>query len=150
MDISEDIYALRISQVESRLKSAHSAYKAAKKDASNWRNDFVYELAEARASRQNTSVEAEVKKLQHREIQRRQARNVRRMRNKLERPPTVMCHVTVDGVRREVTEKEDMEQVAATENESRFSQSEHTPLLQEPWLLSYLYNNLETQNIGKI
>ena len=104
----------------------------AKSKAENWRDDFLYDLAAAKAEKLGTSVEIEIKKTRDIEGLRRSARNIKRIRGKLIKSSTTMCHVTEDGVRREVTEKEDLEQVAANENDSRFSQSENTPPMTNP------------------
>jgi stalled ribosome rescue protein Dom34 len=150
VDVGElNIYELSTAQVEARMKSAFKFYKEAKKDASMWRNDFLHELAASRAEKNGTTVEHGEATMRKIERQRWSARNVKRMRGKLQRSATNKVYVAevIDGVavRCCVTEKLDIEQVAARENDSRFGQSENTPLMQEPLLseLGYLGNVLE-------
>jgi hypothetical protein len=127
-----NIYVLPTGQVEARMKSAFQAYKEAKKEASMWRNSFLHELVAARAVWNGTTVEHEENAIRKIDQQKRSARNVKRMRGKLKRSATDTVYVTeVDPaggapVRRCVTEKLDIEAVAARENDSRFSQSENT------------------------
>jgi hypothetical protein len=70
------------------------------------------------------------------------------MRGKLKRSATDKVYVS-DPVRRCVTEKLDIEAVAARENDSWFSQSENTPPMPEPLLseLGYCGDGSQVSNI---
>ena len=97
-----------------------------------WRDDFVQSLAQAKADKNGTSVEHELKMMRHRDWQRRTAMNIKRMRKKTGRSATNQVYVTEEGVRRLVTDKDDMFKVCITENSSRFSQSNNTPPMTPP------------------
>jgi hypothetical protein len=144
-----NIYSLSPGQVKVRLKSAHKAYKKAKKEASMWRDDFLTELAKAKANANNTEPEAELQAMRRIATQQRMAHNVKRMRGKLTRNATTQVYVITNNVRRVGIEKTDIEDVCITENESRFSQSETTPPMMEALLseLGYLADGPAIEDI---
>jgi hypothetical protein len=144
-----NIYDLTNAQVEARLKSAFKAYKAAKKDASMWRDNFLVDLAKAKAKANNTDPELELQSMRRIETQKRMARNVKRMRGKLTRTATTQVYVTENGIRRVATKKLDIEQVCIAKNDSRFSQSEPTPPMTAPLLqdLGYLADGPAIEDI---
>jgi hypothetical protein len=72
-----------LEQTEMLLDTAHKSYKDARKLAATWRNEFLESLAEAKAEKNGTSMEKELKSLVQIEKQRRQARSIKRMRGKL-------------------------------------------------------------------
>ena len=73
-----------LEQVETYIKVADQNYKLVRKLAALWRNDFLDELAEAKADKKGTEpVKEELKSLKQVEKQRCQARNIKRMRCKL-------------------------------------------------------------------
>ena len=65
-------------------------------------------------------------RLKHHERQRKMARNIKRVRNKLNQTATNQVCVTENGNRRLVTGKRDIENACIAENEARFSQFENT------------------------
>ena len=67
-------------EIEDELTKALQDYKLAKRKADNWRNEFLNSLVEARAKDKGTNPESEDKSLKQIERQRRQARNVKRVR----------------------------------------------------------------------
>ena len=82
-----------------RLAEIHQLYKEAKMHADVWRNDFLESLAEAKAEKNNTTVEVEQKKLTTVSGQRKQARNIKRMRKKLGNAATTKVFTTDnDGI----------------------------------------------------
>ena len=80
-----DALDLPIEEVQRKLNKAHQSYKDAKKDAFNWRDEFLTEMAKQNAKKNNTTEQQELKNLQHREWQKRTAKNIKRARGKLNR-----------------------------------------------------------------
>ena len=120
---------------------AHRAYKDIKKNAEVWRDDFMESLAKSRALRNNTSIEAEEKRIKQEEKQRKSSISIKRMRHKLGRPATTRVYYTnEDGIRVECSQKETVEEACFKENDWRFGQSEGTLPTIEPLLsaLGYL------------
>jgi hypothetical protein len=134
---------------EMSLKTAHRQYRAAKTEASVWRDDFLQSFAEAKATKNGTSVDHELKQLTRVEGQKTQARNVKRMLKKLGNPSTTKLYYTSDGVRTECTDKLSMEAACIAENTARFSQAESTPPMTEPLVtdLGYLADTEAAQRI---
>ena len=81
---------------------------------------------------EKTTEQQELKKLQHREWQKRIAKNIKRARGKLSRSATTQVYVTEDGTRRLVMNKREIEQACINRNLARFTQSHGTPLMVEP------------------
>ena len=129
-----DAYVIPVEEIERRLTQAHAAYREAKKQAPMWRDDFLHELAKARALRKGTTEEKELELMKRIERQRQEARNIKRMRRKLDRCATNQVYYERHGVRTLATSKRDIEKACIEENISRFSQSEGTPPLEEPML----------------
>jgi hypothetical protein len=124
-----------------KYSQAHQSYKAIKKNAEVWRDEFMESLAKARALRNNTSVEAEEKCIAQEEKQRKSAISIKRMRRKLGQPATTKVFYTNDeGNRVECNKKAPIEEACFKENDWRFGQSEGTPPTIEPLLsdLGYL------------
>ena len=132
-----------------KLAEAHKAYEAAKKEAQVWRDDFLESLAEAKAEKNGTKVELDRKKLTTVSKQRRQARNIKRMRRKLGNSATTKVYSTEDGIRTEWDTKETVEAACIRENSTRFSQTEGTPGMTFPLLddLGYLGNTEAAEQI---
>jgi hypothetical protein len=82
---------------EMNVKTAHRLYRAAKKDASVWRDEFLHSLATATAKKNGTSCDHELKQLTRVEGQKTQARNVKRMLKKLGNPSTTKLYFTCVG-----------------------------------------------------
>jgi hypothetical protein len=135
-------HALKVplSFAERELKMALIAYKAAKKNADVWRDDHIHSLAEARAAKKGTTVEAEQKALTHHARQKRQALRVKAVRNKLRQGGVIKLYtLNNDGTIRELTTKKEMEHACMIENEDRFSQSSDTPFMTQPLLSDFGY-----------
>jgi hypothetical protein len=129
-----------LSFAERELKMALIEYKAAKKNADVWRDDHILSLAEARADKKGTLVEAEQKALTHHARQKRQALRVKAVRNKLWQGGVIKLYtLNDDGTIRELTTKKEMEQACMIENEDRFSQSSDTPFMTHPLLSDFGY-----------
>ena len=58
-----------LAEAINNLDDAHKRYKSVKKLAYLWQNDFLHELAEAKAQQNNTSKETELKILKSQEKQ---------------------------------------------------------------------------------
>jgi hypothetical protein len=82
---------------ELNVKTAHRLYRAAKKDASVWRDEFLHSLATATAKKNGTSCNHELKQLTRVEGQKTQARNVKRMLKKLRNRSTTKLYSLVTG-----------------------------------------------------
>jgi hypothetical protein len=130
-----------LEQVVILLKDACKSYKAAKKLASLWRNDFLDNLAQAKAEKNGTDPKNETNALIHLEKQRRQARNIKRMRGKLGSVQVTKVYQTdEDGTKTVCETQTTMVQAFFKENNTRFSQTESTPPMQMPLIddLGYL------------
>jgi hypothetical protein len=134
---------------EMNVKSVHRLYRAAKKDASVWRNEFLHYLATDTAKKNGTSCDHELKQLTRVEGQKTQARNVKRTLKKLGNPSTTKLSFTCDRVWTECTDKLSMEDACIAENTARFSQAESTPPMTEPLVtdLGYLADPKAAQRI---
>jgi hypothetical protein len=107
---------------ETYLKQAVKAYNIAKQSADLWRNDFLENLAKAKADKKGTEQAKELKSLIQIEKQRRQARNIKRMRGKLGNGQVTKVYQTdEDGVKNVCETQETMVQAFFQENDSRFS-----------------------------
>ncbi len=121
-------FAHDLEDAKAHLTLAYKAYKAGKKDASSWRNDFLQSLAKAKADEQGTDAKLEEHNLMRIERQRRQARNVKRMTGKLNRGRVTQLFYTNDANERVLCNtQESMVHACIAENEARFSQAETTP-----------------------
>jgi hypothetical protein len=142
-------YDMSLLQLQDAINNAFSEYKKARSDAATWRDEFLEDLASARAKHKGTKKEVELKQLRHIEAQKTVARNIKRMRGKLNRTATTQVYVNNDEGRRLVTSKDGIELACIQENDSRFSQSENTPPMTEP-LLSDLGMLADTEQAQKI
>ena len=92
------------------------------------RAKFQESLAVAIAVKKGTDAVTEANNLKRIERQRRQARNVKRMRGHLGNSRvTKLWHTNKNGTQVECNTQHAMENACFEENESRFSQSEATP-----------------------
>jgi hypothetical protein len=144
-----DAFNLNISQVEDKLDESYQEYKKAHADASSWRDEFLVGLAKSRSESKGTDQDKELQQLRTIEQQRTVARNIKRMQGKLQRNATTQVCISNEQGRRTVTSKEDIEDACIEENISRFSQSNNTPLMQEPLLslIGYLANTQAAEDI---
>ena len=104
------------------------------------------------AARKGTDADTESNTLKRVERQRRQARNVKRMRGRLGNSRvTKLWFTDEEGTRIQCNTQHSMENACFQENETRFSQSESTPPMQEPMLseLSYLAEHPAAEEILK-
>jgi hypothetical protein len=119
-----DAMTCDLEQTEILLQQAYRSYKEAKKTAQLWRNDFLDDLAEAKAEAKGTEAAKELKSLIHIEKQRRSARNIKRMRGKLSQGQVTKVYQTDDdGIRTACETQHTMVQAFFNENDSRFSQT---------------------------
>ena len=107
---------LSYAEVQERVDTSFKEYKVAKKNAPEWRDSFLYTLAEALATKKGTDTEKELSQLMHRERQRQSALSVKKMRRRLNKNSTNKVYITNDGVRRECTEPLDIKQACMEEN----------------------------------
>ena len=138
-----------IPEIEDSLHEAYRQYKKARQEATVWREEFMDDLATARASIKGTEKANELKQLLTIERQRTIARNIKRMQGKLQRNATIQIYVNEPEGRRLVTDKSDIEDACMQENDARFSQSEDTPPMTLPLLqdLGYLADTPEARAI---
>ncbi len=132
-------FDLSRTEVNIELKNALQAYKLAKTKADNWRNEFLDSLAEALSKEKGTSPEAEEKTLKQIERQRRQARNVKRVRGKGQQSSVNMVYENDEEGRHERTTKDAIEDACIRENSSRFFQSSTTPFMISPLVDDFGY-----------
>jgi hypothetical protein len=79
----ENANELTQQQVQEKVDLAFKQYKEAKKQSGVWRNEFLEELAKNRAERKGTEVDSELRDMRRIEMQRTEARNIKRMRGVL-------------------------------------------------------------------
>ncbi len=127
-------FTCSLQEATNRRHAAYKEYKAACKiEAQTMRENFQGTLAEAIALKKGTDVQTEANNLRRIERQRRQARNVKRMRGKMGHGRvTKLWYTEDDGSRVQCDTQISMESACFAENESRFSQSEFTPPMTEP------------------
>jgi hypothetical protein len=129
-----------LEQVEILIRDACKSYKEASRFAEAWRNDFLDSLAKAKAELKGTDEEKELKSLKQMEAQRRQARNIKRMRGKLGMGQvTKACQTDEDGTKIVCETQTTMVKAFFKENNSRFSQAETTPPIQSPLVDDFGY-----------
>ena len=129
-----------LEQVELYLNEAHKSYREARKSAELWRNDFLESLAKAKAAKKGTETKKELKSLVQIERQRRQARNIKRMRGKLGTGQVTKVYQTdEDGTKTVCETQKTMIKAFFKENDSRFSQTESTPPMQPPLVVDLGY-----------
>ena len=85
-------YSKSLPQLQSMLHSAFQAYKAL--DAESLCDDFLPNLAHAQAVYFHTFYESKLQKLLQTEHQYELSRSIKRMRQKLSKPPTTQVYVT--------------------------------------------------------
>jgi hypothetical protein len=142
-------YDMTVEQLEESLSKAFTEYKKAKSKAEVWRDEFMDNLASTRANYKGTDKEKELKQLRHIEQQKTVARNIKRMRGKLNKTATTQVYVNYGQGRQLMTTKDEIEIACIHENDSRFSQSENTPPMTDP-LLSDLGLLAETEQVQEI
>ena len=116
-----EMEALKASKETAKLKlnKAYKFYRKAKKKATNWRNKFLNSLveAQAKAKANGTTVDAEEKLMKQIEKQRRQARNVKRVRKKGQQNSVNMVFERdKDGQHKRIS-KDNIEDACIRENE---------------------------------
>jgi hypothetical protein len=109
------------------LTEAYHEYSEAKKKAQLWRDDHLDSLDAARAKKNNSTPVKERKARKHIERQRKQARNVKRIRQKSGKAAVTKLYYTENNVRTECSTKATMEKACISENIGRFSQTNDTP-----------------------
>ena len=77
-----------LEEAEDKLKKALVDYRAARKEAGTWRDNFLEDLARKKSLHKGTEESNELKVLIQIEKQRKQARAVKRLQDKLNRNPT--------------------------------------------------------------
>ena len=144
-----DAFTFDLQEADLKAKESHKKYRSAKSDASVCRDDFLYSLVDAKAAKNGTSADLELKQLTRVEGQNTQARNVKRMLKKLGNPSTTKLYHTCEGVCTECTDKLNMENACIAENTARFSQTESTPPMTEPLVsdLGYLADTEAAERI---
>jgi hypothetical protein len=144
-------FTCSLQESQTILDAAFRDYKKAKKEeALQMRHKFQESLAQAIALKKGTDADTEASTLKRIETQRRQARNVKRMRGRLGNSRvTKLWYTDPDGNRVQCSTQSTMEDACFHENENRFSQTESTPPMQEPTLshLGFLADTPEANQI---
>jgi hypothetical protein len=135
----KNAFELTKPEIDDGLTKALQDYKLAKTKAINWRNEFLDSLVEARAKENGTTSEAEEKSLKQIERQRRQARNVKRIRGKGQQNSVNMVYENDEDGRHERTTKDAIEDACIRENSQRFFQSSNTPFMISPLVDDFGY-----------
>ena len=117
-----------LEQSSENLKHAHKNYKTAKQFAGIWQEEFMDTLAQALAEKKGTDVATELNLMKQVERQRRQGRNVKRMRGRLGKERVTRLYFTNKEDERILCDTQaTMVNACFNENETRFSQIEDTP-----------------------
>ena len=146
----QNAFTCSLQEAYTQKKLAHAEYKETREKAPELRSKFQDTLAVAIAEKKGTDAETEAKNLKRIELQRRQARNVKRMRGRLGNSRvTKLWYTNDEGSRILCNTQHDMEFACFQENETQFSQSENTPPMMEPTVseLGYLAETLEADQI---
>lgn len=109
-------YSKSLTELQTMLDQAFRAYKVV--NADTLRDNFLPDLAQARSEHFGTQYETELQQLLQTEQQRKMSKAIKRMRNKLSKPPTTQVFVTENATRRLVTTKDDLEQVCINQKRS--------------------------------
>jgi hypothetical protein len=126
------------------LRKAYKLYGEGRKNAPMWHDDHLDSLDEAHAKQNNSTPGKECKARKH--IEQQQARNVKRIRQKLGRDSVAKLHFTKSIVSTECSTKVTMENACISENTSRFSQTNNTQPMDETLIANLGYH----QNKGQV
>ncbi len=118
-------------EAKSLLSNAYVVYKAAKKEAESLSIAYRERLAQRKASAGNLSAANHIRQMNTIEQQRTTSRRVKHALKKGQRQSTSKIQVEEDGKLIDVTEKDEMEDRIMPENEAKFHQTQHTPLLHD-------------------
>ena len=135
---------LTLEETREKLRLATSKYKRLKKDAKQLRVKFLEQRAQDIAEEKNQSTASVYKQLIQTEKQREASRRIKYVLKKVnDKGVTRIEYENENGVREEVTAKEDIERGCMAENKAKYLQSKFTPCLIEP-LRSALGFNADT------
>jgi hypothetical protein len=136
-----DTDLLSLQEVEQKLSAAFFKYKTVKKEAMGYRNTWLEEVAAARANEGRLSVAQEIRNLQTREKQRREARQIKQaMASRVRQGLSSVEIQSNEGTWVELTDQSDIEEALLRELELRFNQASSTPFCGSPLL----------ENIGRM
>ena len=122
-----------LEDVKAMLKSAYQEKKRNHPHASDNRFSHLDSLATAKAIMGKTDATKEKNAMIRRETQRKEARLIRRVNDKLRSSSlSLVIAPDADGNWTEMTAKDDIERACLEENERRFNQASNTPFLQPP------------------
>ena len=115
-------------QAQQYMKQAISRYYTLKKDADSLRESWLRDLAAIKAKEKGGNQEAIYQSLLLRERQRKAGRRLRRAMGKVQHGLTQIEVTDGDGTR-EVTDKIGIENACHIENNSKYSQTNNTPMM---------------------
>ena len=134
---------LPLEMVVDKIAQAYKAYKVCRKNDVALRQNFLEELAQAKAEAGNQKMAKVLRNMQHLEESRSTFRRIR-YSTKQRQSGTTKIHVKKRRRLKEITKKEDMERYIIAENEKKFHQTEgRCPLLH-----GQLYKDLGTMGDG--
>lgn len=113
-----------LQQAQEALNKAYLEYKALRIQHEDLNKTYRERLAKAKAAEGNTKAATELRNIQHREMQRKTARRIKRALRKNVRAGTTKVQVMENGTMQELTSKSDMEKAILQENEDKFHQTE--------------------------
>ena len=123
-----------LSFARSQVRIYFKQYKEYLSNASQKRQDFQDELAQARAIEGKTSIVREVQRMKRVELQRESAKRIRRMNGTMRTSKGLSKVVVTDenGVDNEIVDKTNMEIALLDAYEKTLTQSNNTPCMQSP------------------
>jgi hypothetical protein len=143
--LTRDVRARPLEDISNRLASLFQEYYKTKGSSKEVRDSALEARAEALAEQGNTNKEKMIQVIQHREKQRDTARKIKFLRGKINTGSTTMVTIqTAEGVRKDLTEKRDIEEAIMKNNQDKYRQSFHTPFLRSPLREDFGFKGLTT------
>jgi hypothetical protein len=134
-----------IKEIEDKLKNEFQTYYKLKGSDKALRDSAMEQRAEAWAAEGNKKKEKMIKIIRHREKQRTTARKIRFLRGKLNKNSTTMVTIQSEqGISKDLTGKEEIEEAIMANNQAKYQQSFHTPFMVSPLREEFGFKGLTT------
>jgi hypothetical protein len=124
---------LPMADIACKLKHLFQEYYKVKGSSKEVRDSAMESLTEALAEQGNTKKEKMIQVIRHREKQRDKARKNKYLRGRINTGSTTMVTIQTDkGIKRDLTEKKEIEDAIMKNNQDKYQQSFHTPFMCQP------------------
>ena len=124
----QNSFSIPLSEIQSNLKLAHSTYNTLKKAHSSLRDEWIAQLAAARAEAGNTDSTTELNNLRQKEKIRNAFRQIRWcLHHESTTPPITSVTEVANGSILHHSEKETVEQAILSANNKKYRQTNDTP-----------------------